>query len=241
MFHSMYIGDKNTWDDYSLVPQSKIYIPVASQKTKVIQIEGANGSLDLSTLLTGYPVYGQRTGTASFYLLDAIDVKALTNSGYAYPANYTFYDIFDKLRGDLDGKNANMWLEDDPDWTYHGRFNVKCAMNDPRPSVEISYALDPYKIAKTPVAYDMNGLGSIINRTIIPAEIGTMPASFHFILTGGEGTITFQNPTVGIDQTRTFPAGEYTVYEWVVYGDTTILLSAGTGVHMHIEYFPGRL
>lgn len=242
MFHSMYIGDKNTWDDYSLVPTEKIYFPVPSQKTQIVSIEGASGSLDFSTLLTGYPIYENRRGSISFYMLDAIDTKLYANTQHAFPANYTFYDIFAKIRGDLDGKTARIWLEDDPDWYYEGRINVSDKMASPRPEIVLKYDIGPYKKARRATRWTLNGLGSIVNRQIISSELaGAMPANFTFQVLGGAATVRFICEALGTDETRTFQAGTYTVYEWVIYGESSIEVTAETTVSVNITYTPGRL
>ena len=246
MFHSMYIGDKNTWDDYSLVPFEKIYFPVAKQKTITTSIEGASGSLDFSTLLTGYPIYENITGSIRFYLLDSIDTRIYANAEHAFPANYSFYDIFAKIRGDLDGKTARVWLEDDPDWYYEGRVNVTTEMASPRPTVTLSYDLGPYKKARRAKKWELNGLGSsIINRQIIPEELaGPMPANFSFTVTSTSAdipAITFKCPALNIEDTRTFQPGTYTVYEWVIYKYSEILVNASSDVKVTVLYTPGRL
>ena len=241
MYHSMYINDKNTWDDYALVPSEKIYFPTAQQKTKVVEIEGASGALDFSTLLTGYPIYANRNGSITFYLLDAVDAKTYANAGYPYPQNYTFYDIFDKIRGELDGRQSKIWLEDDPDWYYEGRINVATTMTQPRPTAVISYDIGPYKISKNPVAYETHGAGSLQTMITIPKEVGTMPSSLHFTLSGGQGTIRFYNEATGINETGTFAPGTYDIFEWVIFGETKIYLSAAVDVTLHVEYYPGRL
>lgn len=242
MFHSMYIGDKNTWDDYSLVPVSKIYFPNPSQKVQTLDIEGASGSLDFSTLLTGYPIYGDRVGQADFYLLDAIDTKVYTNSQHAFPANYNFYDIFSKIRGDLDGKTARIWLEDDPDWYYEGRVNITDSMESPRPRIIIKYNVGPYKKARRATRWTLNGLGTIVNRQIISAELaGPMPANFTMQVTGGQASVRFICEALNIDQTKTLEIGTYTLYEWVIYGASTIEVTAATGTTVSVTYTPGRL
>lgn len=243
MYHSVYIGSKNTWDDYALVPAQKIYISTPSQKTKTVELEGASGSLDFSTLLTGYPIYGNRQGSMAFYLLDRADFKALTNNGYPYPANFTFYDIFDRLVGELDGKTFRVWLEDDPDWYYEGRINVTTAMGSPRPGVSITYNFQPYKKSRRANVWTMPGLGtSVINRQIISSELaGSMPGNFSFSVTGAEAEITFKCPALQINETKTFQTGSYEVFEWVVYGESTIEVSASTSSTVTVTYVNGRL
>ena len=211
----------------------------------LLELEGASGSLDFSTLLTGYPVYKNITGSAEFYLLDRIDTRIYANTEHAFPANYSFYDIFSKIRGDLDGKYCRVWLEDDPDWYYEGRINVSDSMSSPRPKIVIGYDLGPYKKSRRALRWELGGLGSMINRQIIDAETaGSMPANFTFTVTSSSAaipTIEFKCPALDIDDTRTFQPGTYTVYEWVVYGHSEILVSADTTVKVNIVYTPGRL
>lgn len=241
MFHSVYVGDKNTWDDYGLVPVNKIYFPMASQKTQTATIEGASGSLDLSTYMTGYPIYDNIRGSMEFYLLDAFDAEA-NGQGYAYPKNYNFYDIFAKIRADLDGKTFQVWLEDDPDWYYEGRINVTTKMGSPRPGVTLSYDFGPYKKARRSQKYVLNGMAPIINRQIIPASVaGSMPATFTFTVTGGPADISFECDSLNIDESGTFQPGTYTQYDWIIYGESSIMVDAATGVSVAINYTPGRL
>lgn len=242
MYHSMYIGDKNTWDDYSLVPVNKIYISDPSQKTNIVEIEGASGSLDLSNYITGYPVYSNRSGNATFYLLDAVDARALSNSGYAFPANYTFYDIFDQVRGDLDGKVFKCWLEDDPEWFYEGRINVATAMGKPRPGIALSYDFSPYKRKRKPLKFTLNGASPIITRKVLTKEeVGSAPSEITFTVTGNQAQITIQCAALNEYDTRLFQPGTYTLYEWVVYGETSFLVSAATGTSVSFEMSPGRV
>ena len=242
MYHSLYIGDKNTWDDYNLVPSEKIYFPKANQKTQEVEIEGASGSLDFSTFVTGYPIYSNRSGNIGFYMLDAVDARSLANSGSAFPANYTFYDIFSKVYNDLDGKTFRMWLEDDPDWFYEGRVNVDCDMGKPRPKVVLSYDIGPYKKRRMAQRYTLNGMGAIINRQIIPVEIlSSMPTDFTLTVTGGPATVTFQCSALNINETKTLQEGTHNIYEWIMYGESALLVSAATTVKVTMEFIPGRL
>lgn len=249
MYHSLNIGNKNTWDDYSLIPESKIYIPIASQKTKSVEIEGGSGSLDFSTLITGYPIYSQLTGTINFRLMNRLDLLATTGFEYAYPANYNFYDIFAKIYAELDGFTGKVWLEDDPEWCYDGRINVQCSMAEPCSQVSIGYDFKPYKYARVPKTWTLNGLGSIINRQIISAEdAGFAPQHAKFVLLGPTGTtatVRFVNEKLGIDSTKSLTVNtsgiSYEEYEWVIYGESSLYLTAASGVSMIINHTPGRL
>lgn len=63
MYHSVFFGGKNTWDDWHIVPSSRPVIKPPTKKTNYLDIPGADGNLDLSEALTGYPVYNNREGS----------------------------------------------------------------------------------------------------------------------------------------------------------------------------------
>lgn len=66
MNRRFFILDKfNTWYDWRCTLTEKD-VSAPAPKTKYIEIEGANGSLDLTEALTGEPVYSDRTVEASF-------------------------------------------------------------------------------------------------------------------------------------------------------------------------------
>ena len=71
MYHSItFINsqnkEKNTWDDWYLIPSSRPVFNPPSVKTQYIDIPGANGQIDLTESLTGYPVYKNREGSWNF-------------------------------------------------------------------------------------------------------------------------------------------------------------------------------
>ena len=56
----------NTWTDWYLIPSSRLSVAHPTIVTKFIEVPGSDGMLDLTTYLTGRPVYGQRQGSFSF-------------------------------------------------------------------------------------------------------------------------------------------------------------------------------
>lgn len=70
MYHSVTFGDKNTWDDWRLVPASRPVFNPPAQKVKTLEIPGGDGVIDLSQSLTGYPVYQNRTGSIEFIVMN---------------------------------------------------------------------------------------------------------------------------------------------------------------------------
>ena len=70
MYHSITFGDKNTWDNWHIVPTSRPVFNPPKQKTKFLEIEGGNSLIDLSEALTGYPLYDNREGSFEFVVMN---------------------------------------------------------------------------------------------------------------------------------------------------------------------------
>lgn len=131
MYHSISFGEKNTWDDWRLVPSSRPVFNPPAQKVKTLDIPGGDGLIDLSTALTGYPVYQNRTGSIEFLVMN--DFK---------PWQEAYSDIMDYLHG----KTMRAVLEDDPDYFYEGRFAVNSWKSEKNWSkIVIDYSVGPYK------------------------------------------------------------------------------------------------
>ena len=73
MYHSITFGDKNTWDDWHLVPASRpVFLP-PDVKTNYIDLPGADGHADATESLTGRVLYKNRTGSIEFYVMNGYD------------------------------------------------------------------------------------------------------------------------------------------------------------------------
>jgi len=133
MYHSVTFGDKNTWDDWKLVPTSRPVFAPPSQKTQYLEIPGADGSLDFSESLTGYPVYNNREGSMEFYVMNDYD-------------GYRWHEVYSTIMDYLHGKTMRAILEDDPDYYYEGRFSVNQWSSEKDWSkITIAYSVGPYK------------------------------------------------------------------------------------------------
>ena len=111
MYHSVTIGKKNTYTDWHLIATERPVIAEAAPKTRYIDIPGANGSIDLTDALAGRAFLSNREGSFEFYVLNDY-------SGYEWPKVYK--EIADYLHGQV----YNMWLEDEPNYMYIGRFSI---------------------------------------------------------------------------------------------------------------------
>lgn len=134
-YHSITIGTKNTWDDWYLIPSSRPLVNPPPVKTAYVEIPGGDGILDLTTAMTGKPMYSNRTGSWEFYV---------ENGHIGWSALYS--NIMDYLHGE----KLKCILDDDPMYYYEGRFSVNQWRSDPAQSkIVIDYNLAPYKLYTT--------------------------------------------------------------------------------------------
>ena len=138
--HSITFGDKNTWDDWHLVPKKRPSFSMPKFKSHIIDIPGADGVIDLSTALTGYPVYGNREGSWEFMVLN----------GYG-----EWYDRYSEIASYLHGQRFRAILEDDLAFYYEGRFEVDDWKSDKDWStISIKYNVGPYKKTRQTTSED---------------------------------------------------------------------------------------
>lgn len=123
----------NTWDDWHLVPSSRPVINPPGLKKKYIDLPGANGHLDYTEALTGYPLFENREGSLEFYVMN----------GYQ-----EWIELHSKISNFMHGRKMIMILDDDPEWEYQGRFTINNWKSDKDYSkITIDYNVMPYKMA----------------------------------------------------------------------------------------------
>ena len=131
--HSVTFGDKNSWRDFHLVPTSRPVIPLPTFKERYVDIPWRIGAVDLGSLLTGGPTYGNRIGSIEFL----VDLDPWPSWVVAYST------ILDYLHG----QTMRMTLDDDPEFYYEGRFTVNQWQSGASFStIVIDYNLQPFKI-----------------------------------------------------------------------------------------------
>lgn len=137
MYHSIIIGDKNTWADWYLIPSSRPVFNPPEPKTKYVDVPGADWYLDLSTVLTGDIAYSGREGSFEFI----VDNGQLSE----YRAD-TWHILYSEILDYLHGKVLKATLEDDPSFYYQGRFSVNQWASEAHNSkITIDYSVSPYK------------------------------------------------------------------------------------------------
>lgn len=131
--HSVNFGQKNTWDDWKLIPIKRPVFDPPSHKYISVDIMGADGEIDLSDALTDYPVFNNRRGTLKFRMF-ATERKA--SSRYSEIMNY------------LHGQRMQCILDEEPEYYYYGRFTVsgfEYKRIGEWADIAIDYNVEPYK------------------------------------------------------------------------------------------------
>lgn len=123
--------DRNTWAHWRIVPTARPVFTPPSPKTSYTDIPGANGKLDLSQALTGYPLYSNRSGSIEFIIM---------NDFRHWQEAYT--DIMTTIHN----RKLFCVYEEDPSYYYVGRWVVQSWMSGADHShITLSYDLEPYK------------------------------------------------------------------------------------------------
>ena len=263
MYHSVTFGDKNTWDDWRLVPSSRPVFNPPAQKVKTLDIPGGDGVIDLSQALTGYPIYQNRTGSFEFIVPNGFEPW---EPGRIEKAPW--HSVYSEIMDYLHGQKLRAVLEDDPEYFYEGRFTVK-DWKSPRDwsRITIDYDVGPYKWAVLSSTdgwlWDPFNFQNGVIRAAIFANIpvtterhvmnldaeffGRAPICPSFIVrtTAGRGMhIRFVNPRLGLDTTKLLPEGTSQIPEFVFFGEqgATIYFwcDSGTG-SVSVNFRQGRL
>lgn len=141
MYHSIWFGTTNSYEDLGLVPSSRPLVNPPELKERIIDIPGADGEINLTRAINGYNSYKNRTGSWEFIVLNPWDYqfpKRLGNS----PWNARYNEILSLLHG----KYMPIFFEDDMDYMYIGYTKVASwTTNNDWSTVTIDYSLEPYK------------------------------------------------------------------------------------------------
>ena len=143
-FYSITFGNKNTWDEWALMPvkAGRIEFATPNVKREGVDIPGADGELDMSEVLTGYPTYENRRGALKFRFY---------NNGVPVRSRW------DQLKNYLHGRRMRAIIEDQPEYYYEGRFMVgdlEWAERGNWADTQISYDLNTYKLEMTSASED---------------------------------------------------------------------------------------
>lgn len=263
MYHSVTFGEKNTWDEWHLIPTSRPVFNPPPPKVKTLDIPGGDGIIDLSQALTGYPVYQNRTGSIEFIVPNGFEPWEATKI-----EKIPWYSVYSDIMDYLHGQSMRAILEDDPEYFYEGRFTVNTWKSEKDWSrIVIDYDVGPYKwsvlssiddwlwdpfnfqngIIRSAFFKNISITTAIKSHQFAAALFGRAPVCPRFIVssTAKRGVhIRFVNPQLKIDITKLLPDGMIQIPEFVFFGDqgATIYLwcDSGTGT-ASIDFRQGRL
>lgn len=259
MYHSITLGDKNTWDDWGLVCKQRPFVAPPKPKTNFIDIPGSSVKLDFSEGLTGYPTYENRTGSFEFTITDQ----------YISDRERLWISKYNEIQTYVNGRKLNMILEDDPDYFYEGRFTVDSykpgsSASDSYSTITISYDVGPYKWA---VEDSITGNwlwdpfsfidGVIVSSAVknipvttveqsktLPNElIGDVPFVPEFMVytntNGANMTVRVINERLKINTAHTVKSGNYIFYDSVFWADA--LTDSSTKIYYSVNTGTGTL
>lgn len=234
MYHSITIGDKNTWDDWHLIPATRPLFNPPTVKENMVNIPGGDGVLDLTASLAGRPTYNNRTGSWTFYVQNGFkDWSTLYSEIMVYLHGQTFKAI----------------LEDDPAYFYEGRFSVNQWKSDKDYSqIVINYNVGPYKKEinntgsdwlwdpfnfETDIIRNYKNLSVLTSLTVVVE--GDMMDSIPVIIASASGMqVTYEGKTYSLSK------GANTIPQIVLHSGENTLVFTGQGT-ITIENTGGRL
>lgn len=157
-----FVQEINTFDDWRVVPISRPVIAPPVFKENYLDIPATYGSLDYSRAHTGLPVYGNRTGSWEFVVLN--DYRR-------------WEEAYSDIQHTIHGKRCFVTLEDDLDYFYVGNLTLNEWRSDPGWSrIVINYNLEPYKYSKTKSEHVVNLTDDgNENLTLTPILLGRAP------------------------------------------------------------------
>lgn len=234
MYHSITIGDKNTWDDWHLIPATRPLFNPPTVKENMVNIPGGDGVLDLTASLAGRPTYNNRTGSWTFYVQNGFKDWSV---------------LYSEIMVYLHGRTFKAILEDDPAYFYEGRFSVNQWKSDKDYSqIVINYNVGPYKKEinnigsdwlwdpfnfETGIIRNYKNLSVLTSLTVVVE--GDMMDSVPVIIASASGMqVTYEGKTYSLSK------GANTIPQIVLHSGENTLIFAGQGT-ITIENTGGRL
>lgn len=164
-------GTYHSYDDFGLILTSK---EIAAPKTKTmkIDVEGADGSIDLTDFF-GEPKYEDCTHKFQFSTI--------------VPQS-EFLTLFSTIKNTIHGKKLRIVLDDDPGFFYIGRCYVSSFTNEKnigKISVECDCEPWKYKAAKTVVTQAVSGESTIslpnLRKRVVPEVVIEADSALHIV------------------------------------------------------------
>lgn len=265
-YHSITIGDKNTWDDWHLIPTSRPRFSPPEANIMLVDVPGANGSLNLSKVMTGYTTYKNRTGGFEFIVHpDFVGYDKNREAGVHYWHSWS--EAYHTIMAYLHGEERHAILNDDPTYYYDCVWTVNEWNSGTKWStITLNYSAQPFKKSvqnmKEPWLWDpFSFVDGYINdfQEIGPGSTGTDVKPFiplfineslelHLVC-GDEPVIPVfnmgsivQDMTVSLNNGTAYPLVENSSNKFrkiKMVGPTNTLRFTGSGTLNDIDYVAG--
>ena len=210
MFYSITFGEKNTWDDWHIVPASRPLVNPPAVKTEYVDVPGADGSLDYTEALSGVK-YKDREGSWTFYVMN----------GYQ-----EWHVLYNQILAYLHGRRMRIHLESDPDYYYYGRLFVdEWQSAKDYSTITIRYIIDAYKLPLSSTAESDWLWNDLFNLVIYYGTFDVATSKDRNLINPNDEDI---RPTITVTSAMT-----------VEFDGTTYSLAAGTNSNSGIVLSPG--
>lgn len=136
---------RRTWEDWHIIPTTMPIVARTQPKMNYQSTYAAQGGIDMTDAVLGYPVYERREGSWEFSIINSyVDINGQTVQTLQSDLLIT------KIMEIINGRPLYMVLDDDPDFFYYGRFWIEdVKRSETLTGVVIKYSLNPWKISKT--------------------------------------------------------------------------------------------
>lgn len=127
-------GNKHTYDDWKLVLTNK-KLGLPTPKTSSVDVEGADGVIDTSEVLSGEIKFNNRTLTFEFTMTTPYD---------------EYNELITEISNYLHGRKLKIVLDEDEEYYYIGRCQINEWSSDKRiGKIVIQCDCEPYKYTST--------------------------------------------------------------------------------------------
>lgn len=214
MLNDVLFNDKSAYQDWNIV-LTKTDIGLPKIKTSTVEIKGADGILDLSEVLTGDVIYGNRDIKLTFSMMNLED----------------YHTLISEISNYIHGRKLNIRFTMDEEYYYVGRCQIsqwECNKNIGKIVVNISAEPFKYRFYETVVIVKLLGDEQVIHLQNDRMRISpTVTAS-------GNVTLKYNGTT------RTLQEGKQQVIDFVLNeGDNVVVLNGDGDVK--ITYRRGKL
>lgn len=201
------IGKFNTFYDWNLILTSKSITP-PEPKTYYVDIDGADGSLDLSEALSGATVYKDRNITATFW----------TDKG----TRSDRVRLLQEIRSAVHGKKLSIIEPDDPSHYFTGRVKITGESNNlAYAEISIEAICEPYRYSND-ISTRYCNITEATPTDVVIHNLGTKTLS-PTVIVKGNVTLTYNGGSI------TLTDGSYKVADLNLYQGTNVIQVSGAG------------